>query len=516
MSSSRSSGLFHLFLTMILLTGWLESGAQTNRYWSQNFNEESSMLCGSVVGGGGGISSIYYNPAAISEIENSNLSINASLVSLELYNVKNAVGDGLNLTENSLRFVPRFISYMLKPKKIPRLSMEMVILNKEYYDVEFSQSVDQQIDILTNLPGNERYVSIFRYHNYFRNDWVGIGGSYNLSPRFTMGASIFLQIQSLRYEYMIDIEAYPPSDTIYVDDTPVPFYSAYAQNINLYKFNDYRFIWKLGMIYTTGQVSLGLNINTPSLQVYSDGKKVTRKVKQSNISNPEGTGFLPNILIEDQQSKDQLSTGRKDPLSIAFGITVHAADNRKTYFASIEYFSRIDPYKMISATVNPFITTEELFNNLEPKDWLSVPAGASSLVNLALGYRWEVRDDLLILTGFRTDFNFLMDYDYGDLSGYYQPADLNYNVYHLTGGGQLTIFGHNVIAGLQYSLGIRDNQTQLISFTDPVEWNEVENAPLQGNRNKNMKTIYNSFSLFFGATFNFGQGKKSDEGAGGY
>ena len=508
MSSSRSTGLFHLCITMILLTGWLESGAQSNRYWSQNFNEESSMLCGSVVGGGGGISSIYYNPASISEAQTSNLSLNASLAALEIFKIRNAVGDGLDLEETSLRFIPRFISYMIKPKNIPRLSLEIVSMNKEYYEVEFHQSVDEKIDILTNLPGDERYVSIFRYHNYFRNDWVGIGGSYNISPHFAVGASMFLQIKTMRYESLIDIEAYPLHDTIYVDDTPVPFYSANAQNINFYTFNDYRFIWKLGMIYTIENISFGLNINTPSLQIYSDNKRVTRKVKQSNISNTDGNGFLPNILIEDQQSKDQLTVNRKDPLSIAFGITIHAADNRKTYFASIEYFSSIAPYKMITASVDQFITTEELYATLEPKDWLSVPTGAHSLVNFALGYRWEVKDDLLILTGFRTDFNYLVDYNYGDLSGYYTPTDLNYNVYHLTGGGQLNLFGHNIMAGLQYSFGMQNNQEQLINFSDPVEWNEVENAPLQGTRNNSMKTIYNSLSLFFGATFNFGQGKK--------
>jgi len=507
MANNALSNFLCSIFSICLLFGWFESAAQTNRYWSQNFNEESSMLCGAVVGGGGGISSIYYNPASISEAEHSNLSVNASLVALDIFNIKNAVGDGLDLSESSLRIVPRFISFMVKPKKIPRLSMEIVILNREYYDVEFAQAVDQKIDILHNLPGDERYISLFRFHNYYRNDWVGVGGSYNISPHFAMGASMFVQIKSLRYEYLTDIEAYPINDTVYVNEHPVPFYSASGQDYNFYSFNDYRFIWKLGMMYTAGRVSLGLNINTPSLRIYSDGKRVTRKFKQSNISNPDGSGFLPNILIEDQQSKDELITGRKDPLSIALGITVHGADNRKTYFASVEYFSRIDPYKMITATVNPYITTPQLWSILEPKDWVSIPSGANSVVNLALGYRWEVRDDLLILTGFRTDFNYLMEYDYGELSDYYQPVDLNFNVYHLTGGGQLTVFGHNIIAGLQYSFGIRSNQTQLINFTDPVEWNEVEQAALQGTRNNSMNTVYNALSVFFGATFNFGANK---------
>ena len=43
--------------------------AQPDRYWSESFNTEASMLAGSVVGGNSDITSIYFNPAGISEIE---------------------------------------------------------------------------------------------------------------------------------------------------------------------------------------------------------------------------------------------------------------------------------------------------------------------------------------------------------------------------------------------------------------------------------------------------------------
>ena len=48
----------------------------------------------------------------------------------------------------------------------------------------------------------------------------------------------------------------------------------------------------------------------------------------------------------------------------------------------------------------------------------------------------------------------------------------------------------------------------LINLSDPVEYNTIENAPLQGPRNNNMDAVFNSVSIYFGASFNFGGEKK--------
>ncbi len=46
-----------LFLFVLLFP--LLVNAQTDNYWSRNFNEESSLLSGAVVGGGAGASAIF-------------------------------------------------------------------------------------------------------------------------------------------------------------------------------------------------------------------------------------------------------------------------------------------------------------------------------------------------------------------------------------------------------------------------------------------------------------------------
>ncbi len=83
---------------------------------------------------------------------------------------------------------------------------------------------------------------------------------------------------------------------------------------------------------------------------------------------------------------------------------------------------------------------------------------------------------------------------------------LDLDIYHVTGGLILTIMGQDLITGLQYSVGRQRNQKQFANLSDPVEYNIEEGAALQGSQQNTMNTIYNSLSVYFGATFNFGGG----------
>ena len=85
-----------LVIFLLLFFPWVLK-AQFNNYWSYNFNEGSSLVAGAVVGGGAGPSAIFYNPAIISEISASKLSLNASLFAYDIFNAKNVLGDGIDI-----------------------------------------------------------------------------------------------------------------------------------------------------------------------------------------------------------------------------------------------------------------------------------------------------------------------------------------------------------------------------------------------------------------------------------
>ena len=495
--------ILYLFVLLIPII----SSGQTDNYWSRNFNEESSLLSGAVVGGGAGASAIFYNPASISEIKESKLSLNASLFSFEFLNSKNALGDKIDFYDSRGYVIPRFFSYMIKLKEMPGWSFEIAFLNNANFLTESVNYIDKDIDILTHLPGTERYTAFVKYSNKLRDDWFGIGSSRVISDRLSIGTSMFVTSKTLEYSYMIDIEAGKNNETI--DNlSEIPYFSANYTEQEYLRFSDYRVLWKLGILYKTDQFGVGLNITTPSFgNIYSDGKRLLRKKSQSNISDPETGDQIPNYFITDYKEKKEVKVNSKSPMSIAVGFTWHNPENDKILYTTIEYYSKIDPYRMVEANESENLAVGAIFEDIDfiEEEWLTFVTGAKPVFNASIGYRWVVSETVMILSGFRTDFSYTKNLNYAP---YVQHKTINNFVldkYHLTSGLTIKIFGHDFIAGLQYTIGHEKGQKQFVNLSDPIEFNYDELKALQGTRTNSMKTTLNSVSLYFGATINFGE-----------
>lgn len=480
--------------------------AQSHNYWTRSFNEESSLLSGAVVGGGAGPSAIYYNPASISEVKASKFSLNASLFSFKFGNSRNALGNDIDLESFNANVEPRFIAYMLKPKKHQNWSFEVAFLNNENDDGEITASVDVRNNILISTPGDDRYTAFYQYKSKFRDDWIGVGASTKAGKRLIVGLSMFGCFKSLNYTNSLDIQAYPLIDTIPEYDKSNSFYAAGYQDNHYLKFTDYRLLWKVGVIYKWVYVSLGLSVTSPSIGVYSDGKRVERKQQQSNISDP-ATGLpLSDYLITDYEEKRNVKVSFATPLSVAAGLTYYLPDGKRILYLSMEYFSRINPYKMVEAEESPLLTTGS--TGLQFSDWLTYVSGAKPICNVAVGYSWTLNDKLLLKAGFRTDFNYQKNLDYQDFSEYSKVLKSNLDLYYLTCGLSWQIFGQDIITGFQYSIGRSGNQKQIVNLSDPVEYNATEQKPLQGTRLNNMTSVYNSIILYLGFSLNFGEKKQ--------
>ncbi|MCF6357292.1 MAG: hypothetical protein L3J54_05740, partial [Draconibacterium sp.] len=387
---------------LVVLFPLLVSG-QSDNYWSRNFNEESSLLSGAVVGGGAGASAIFYNPASIAEITESKLSLNASLFSYEILNAKNAWGDGIDFYDYRGYVIPRFFSYMIKLKNMPGWSIEIAFLNNANFLTESANYIDKNIDILTHLPGTERYTAFVKYSNKLRDDWFGLGASRMLGDKLSIGSSFFVSAKSYDYSYFMDIDAaINPQDNNLLPE--VSYFSASYTEQEYLKFNDYRVLWKLGFLYKEDQFSIGLNFTTPSLgNIYSDGKRLLRKRSQSNISDPETGDEIPNYLISDYKEKKEVHVNSKSPMSVAVGITWHNPGNNKTLYGTIEYFAKIDPYRMVETNESESLAVGTIFEDIDNQEWLTFTNGAKPVFNAGIGYRWVISKTLMILSGFRTD-----------------------------------------------------------------------------------------------------------------
>lgn len=484
------------------------ANAQFNNHWSHNFNEESSLVAGAVVGGGAGSSAIFYNPASISEISDSKLSVNMSLYSYDYLKNKNALGDGLDIYSSRLYLVPRNVSWMVKSPKFPGWSFELAYMNVADFNAESMGSNDKNIDILTHLPGTERYTTYSYTRTEYRNDFLGFGGSKRLNESWYLGTSLFVSFKSFYSTYVADLNAYP-LEPVFVNGTEIPFYKASFKNNELVKFNDYRGLMKFGLMFVKPRFSAGLNFTTPSVGgIYSDGKRVLRERSQDNITNPNTGNPMPNYLIMDYAEVKEVKVTSRTPFSVAAGVTCYNKKRTQIFYTTIEYFAEIDPYRMVEVDENPDLAGGIEIENKDGSEWLTFVDGAKPVLNLAFGYRAQIKENLMFLGGFKTNFSYKKDLSVYPFQEDKLIKSIDFDYYHLSGGLTLRIWGQDLTAGIQYKLGISKNQSQLINVSDPVEFSFTEMKALQGTRLKTMDSVLNSFSLLVAASFNFTKKKE--------
>ena len=479
-----------------------------NHYWAFNFNSQSSLLSGAVVAGDGGNTSIYFNPSTISEIKNgANLSFAASLFTWGVYYFKDALGSDIDMTNLNFHVQPQFLSYSYRPKD-SKFAFAFSILTrmKERFDINYYNS--RELDIINHSPGPENYNVAYRYFLDYSDNWFGLACAYDVSERFKIGTSVFVSAAYLSYRTSTSTIAFSTTDTLWVDGVPNPALVSEGAYIETFKFIDYRLIAKLGLSYVINKWRFGLNFTTQSFSVFSSGKEAYREQRMTNITNQETGEFMPGYVIVNGQTKRNLDARIKFPFSVSFGFIyeVNSVNNR-LYF-TMEYFSQIRPYKMIDAPIREDITSDIIYNKLENKDWLSIADVARPVLNVAVGYRWELNKDLMFLSGIRTDFNNINNANYKEYSNYNKVNTADINIYHLTGGVQFYFLKrYQLVAGGELSFGYDKNQKQIANFTDPVEYNADDHRVLQGPLENNMDVFYFGFNIYLAATFKFGGNK---------
>lgn len=504
MQVNRAKLRIFILLLFIFCFGFGTQAQLMNHYWSQSYNSISSLLSGAVVAGDAGPSSIYYNPATISELTNgTNISLAASFLTMNVYTAYNALGDGIHLQTSNFYVQPQFFSMSFN-SPIRKLSLEIATFTRIRERLSFSYGNSDFGNFSETPPATERFTTSYNYKNDYDDSWLGIGGAYTLSSRLSIGLSLLFSASSLKYYHSLSAIFSPDIDSPGDSQENVSYITSENEYFEKITFTNIRFISKIGVSYKVKGWSLGLNFSTPGLNIYTSGKQAERLQKELYIPS-EGQDLPDSYLIYDIQKDDDIKANYKLPFSVALGIIYDMANNNQRFYATIEYFARVKPYKMIEATLNENITTKPIFDELENKDWLSFGYAASPILNLALGYQWLIKKDLLLMMGLRTDFNNTKNADLEELSTYNMIKTTDYNIYYATGGVQFHLKRHLLVAGTQFSFGYSKNQKQIANFGDVNYGNTL---PLFGDRQNVMDTYYFAISVFLGATFNFEKKEK--------
>ncbi len=473
------------FLPLVVLAVLTGSPAfiafgQDSQYWFIQPDGESSLLGASVTASIKDNTAIYYNPGALAQVRNTNLSFNANVYFLNTYFIENGAGNGINLSRQTVDALPLLFSGNIAFKKAKRWTFSYLYMNRHKSKRRLEASNEAYYDITDSIPGHEFYTASYTSDIDMKEDWVGFGVAYKLNEHIGIGFSPIFTFYNNRFLELTDASLFG----VFSDSNNVLLASSTIQkNAHITAIG---VLFNVGMDFRYGKNLFGFSVLSPrvSFDLWSLSSS-----KRNEAHVAFGTGSKPYKYISDQSN---VPTEYKSPWEINLGYA-RLWDNQQLSIR-VAVYSNINSYDML----RPDNNQEPVFSGPDPEiPGPTVPRMRNNaVVNVGVGYQRKLLEKLTLLTGFHTDFSYIKDGDLADNN--FVPAQTFWNIYHFSGG----VFWENswvkLNLGLSYAFSHKKNLKQYVNLTDPT----IEGG-LLGTRTNTAKVIYNQYRIFLGVTFKF-------------
>ena len=469
-------GLILYFFLLVFLFQGLGALAQESNYANYEVGSKATMLGGSVVAGVDNISAVFYNPGALSFIENSSITLETSTLFGGNLQIKNGAGNSLDIKSNFFDVIPSLIGGVVKNKKSPdwTFAYSSITVNSSF--IEFNVRNTMFIDILSSSAGTELYEGIYDYSNKMRENWLGASASKKLNENFGLGISLFGVYFTQDFSLRQSATASEVTGDII---TASLAQSSIQRDLRMRSFG---FIVKMGGVYKWESSSIGFTITSPTLNVDILAKgdiSQTISIQIPGIGVPSATENLYG---------NKLSTYHRTPLKLSIGYQREWL--KSTWNFSVTYNSAVNEYVMIESEPHVFENPPLVKPAIAAFDM------ARQILNVAIGLRKNIREGLSFLGGARTDLNYSSD-SFLD-SDRYIPKMSYWNLYHITGGVIWSNQKAHLTLGADYAFGLSKGDLQQVNLSDPLE-----TELLFGIKTNDTRTVHNQIYVVLGFSYSF-------------
>jgi hypothetical protein len=470
--------------------------AQSENYWSWNFNTPSTLLGGAVTGGSAGPSAVYYNPALIDQENISNFSLSANLISLQFFKAENIAGEGYDAEQFVFKVQPRFISYTLDNKN-EKLGVELTVLTPVSEEIRYSGQYFSSLDVIKRTAGDETYSAYLNYARKYDDIWFGGGLSYRFSPQFYMGISGFASTKTLKYQYAESPKAYQETDSVEVGGNYESSYIAASWFQEEFQYWYTSLIFKLGAQYraANNRFSAGMNLTFPDIPLLGAGN-VRKEIGRSEIYNDPEDNFVTNENVVGFE--EDMKVRVKNPFSAALGIQYISENAKTTISVNMEYFHKIDAYAVVESSFQASWLPGYLSREISSNDFLSYGYEAAAVTNFAVGFQQIISPTFYFLAGFRTDFTASIEGNERFIADKFTINQIHLDKYHLTIGPVWKFQRYKIVSGIQYTTGRNKDAYQIVNYADPVEYIPETDQSLVGIDRTIAEAALTEIALFFG------------------
>lgn len=375
---SRWERPFRTVVTILLLA--LAGGsagrlaAQDSHYWTYQFGDRATLLGGMVVGGVVDLSAVYYNPGALSLLEDPGVFAATKTFEMARIGVLAEPGQELELGEDRLGVAPSFFAGLVPFGFLGRHRLGYSLFTRQQFRARINGTQIGREDLVPSLPGNEDLLASLRLDAELAETWGGLTWSLPVGERVGVGISQFVAGRSQRSWSRALAEIFDASGS-----------GALALQEDAYEYYAYRLLWKLGFAAEWLGASLGLTVTTPGVRLFGSGKAET------NTSLITGDRAA-NVLVADFQ--DDVRTTYRSPLSVAAGAS-YRLDGTRLY-GTVEWFQGEEEFAILELA--PFVG-QSTGDTVVPR----VTQQFRSVVNFGFGIEHRFGPATRGYASFRTD-----------------------------------------------------------------------------------------------------------------
>ncbi len=443
-------------VTSLALLSATQAAAQDAHYWTEQYGNRARLLSGAVIGSSRDLASVYYNPGAMSLVEDPELLLSANVYQYTHYALSVDDTRVSDLTQNRFGSPPSLFAGEAKLGFLGKTRFAYSVLTRYSGDIRLESAT--ALRSVTD-PIEEEFDEVaagVRFEQKLSETWVGFTLSRRLSEHWGIGVSPYLTVRSQRFGNQVSVQT---QDT--TGNAGILFEASQTRFIN------WRLLAKIGASAVYGPWRFGATITTPSLRLFGDGTVAGSR----SIAVQDGPGDIVALVEED------IRADYKAPLTLGAGVGYDWS--RTSLSVALEYFSAVDSTTVMDpeAIADP-VTGDTL-------DLRFIQA-FDPVLNVAVGVQHVFSEKLEGYAGVRTVFSAKIDGS--------DPASLPlaaWDIYHISTGTTFDLGRSQFTLGGVFAYGRSEDSTPVLNPEgDPL----VENtASLKYLR----FTIILGFSVFF-------------------
>ena len=225
------------------------------------------------------------------------------------------------------------------------------------------------------FPDAETHKAEISIKSTVKDDWTGLSWAHSITNRFSLGVSAFAAFYSHKGNSKLN-------HTIQSSNNAVAYYESFTR----FSQKSYGLFIKVGGNYRFDNFTVGINVNLPYLEFYSDGSFAHSEVV-AGVS-AEDDKFVDNNL------KD-LEAKKKEPFGISIGAGIPISKGK--LHINIDYVTGLKKYDRL---VIPDIGTGN--GELSP---VRFDEERRAVFNFGFGLELSLDENLKGFGGFSTDFS---------------------------------------------------------------------------------------------------------------